>query len=446
MATGAGLIRRVASGGVWAIAGRVGLAVTGLTVNALIARLLSPDDVGVYFLIVSGLAMTVVISTLGLPQAVVRIAAEALGAGKPAEAAGAIRFAMRAGCGLAVLLGLMTGVLGNVVVNAFAGPALAPVAMALIGLWITAKTAECLVAESFRSMHDIRLATLHNLLLGNFILVFLLAALWRRGGASLNIVLALSVSATVVATVIGCWLLQRRLKTMGEPVSPRSKMVFHIAAPMLVTGIMLIVISQADLWIVAWFLPADQVAVYGAAIRLVQLVMVPMLIVNAVLPSFVASLYREGRLVELEQVIRVAAAVGCVPMVGILIVLSLAAAPLLELIYGPHYRDGAQALVLVSAGQVVNGLVGASAVVLMMTGHQFAMMCISIACGALLIVGSLLLVKSHGMAGVAAVTGLSIALHGVVSLLWVKRTTGMWTYCGGLRSIRQVRATLSAGS
>jgi O-antigen/teichoic acid export membrane protein len=174
--------------------------------------------------------------------------------------------------------------------------------------------------------------------------------------------------------------------------------------------------------------------------------MVPMLIVNAVLPPFIASLYREGRLAELEQVIRVAAAAGCVPMACVLMVFAFAAAPILELIYGPFYRDGAAALILVSTGQFINGLAGASAVVLMMTGHQFAMMCISVFCGLLLVIGGLAMVETQGMTGVAAATGLSVALHGVLSLLWVKHKTGMWTFCGGLGSIRHVRATLSTGT
>jgi O-antigen/teichoic acid export membrane protein len=207
---------------------------------------------------------------------------------------------------------------------------------------------------------------------------------------------------------------------------------------MFVTSAMLIVISQADLWIVAKFLPTEQVAIYGAAVRLVQLVMVPMLVVNAVLPPFVASLYREGRLAELEGVVRLAAAAGFLPALCIWLVFSLAGVPILELLYGPHYRAGATTLALVSAGQVLNGLAGGSAVVLMMTGHQFSLMCISIVCSALLVAGSLALVETYGMVGIATATGVSVALHGLLCLLWVKQKTGIWTCFGGLRSIRRV--------
>ena len=439
------LFRRIASGGVWAIAGRVGLGVTGLVVNALIARLLRPEDVGVYFLVVSGIGVAVVVSQLGLQHAVVRLVAEALGAGEPAQAGGVIRFILLVGCGLATLVGVVIGIFGSTAVGLFTDHTLVPGAAILMGIWVVAKTAEGLIAESFRGLHDIRLATLHSMLLGNLLLALLLGSLWLSSRADLLVVLALSVSATIAATVIGCRLLYCQLTALGPFVLPISTHVMGIAAPMFVTGVMLIVISQADLWIVARSLSAEQVAIYGAASRLVQLIMVPMLIVNAVIPPFVASLHREGRIAELEQIVRAAATVSCVPTACVLLVLWIAAAPLLEMVYGPFYRAGAETLVLISAGQLINGLVGASAMVLMMTGHQFSLMVISVLCGVFLIVGGLVMVEFHGMAGVAAATGLSIALHGILSLLWVKHKTGMWTHCGGLASIRQVRKALNFG-
>jgi O-antigen/teichoic acid export membrane protein len=433
--TGGGLFKRLATGGAWAIAGRAGLAVTGLVINVLVARQLPPGDVGVYFLVLSGLAMAVVLSQFGLQHAVVKLVAEAIGAGDAASARGVIRAVLIMGCGFAALLGLVFGLGGDALIGLFAANSLAPGVTALIGLWILAKTAEGLVAESFRGLHDIRLATLQNMLLANLLLVVFLATLWLTGQANLLSVLTLSVVASVLATVVGYGLLQRRFGK-GSSIKPKPRQVLRVAAPMFVTSVMLVVISQADLWVVARFLPPEQVAVYGAAARLVQLVMVPMLIVNAVLPPFVASLYREGRLAELERVVRLSAAAGFVPAACIWLIFSFAAAPLLELLYGPHYRAGAATLTLVSAGQVVNGLTGGSSVVLMMTGNQFSLMCISLCCGLILLVGSLALVHTHGMTGVAAATGFSVALHGVLSLLWAKHKTGIWTCFGGLGSIR----------
>lgn len=443
--SGARLIRRVATAGVWAIAGRAGLGLTGLTVNALVVRLLQPDHVGIYFLIVSGIAMAVVVSQFGLQHAVVRLAAEAIGVGEPGRAAGVIRFALLTGCGLAACVGMVIAVSGDALIRYSPIGVLVPGTTALIGIWVVAKTAEGLVAESFRGLHDVRLATLQNMLLANFLLVLMLGVLWLGSQANLLLVMALSVSATLVAAIAGFPLLQRRLKRLAPAIRPKPIAVLRTAAPMLVTSIMLIVISQADLWIVGWFLSPEQAAVYGSAIRLVQLVMVPMLIVNAVLPPYIASLYSEGRVAELEQIVRAAASVGCIPTACVLMVLWLAAAPLLELIYGPFYRDGAATLILVSAGQLVNGLVGASAVVLMMTGHQFSIMWISLVCVAFQVVSSVALVEHYGLEGVAAATGLSIALHGLLSLVWVKRKTGMWTFCGGLDSIRRIRSTLQSG-
>jgi O-antigen/teichoic acid export membrane protein len=116
-----------------------------------------------------------------------------------------------------------------------------------------------------------------------------------------------------------------------------------------------------------------------------------------------------------------------------------AAGPLLGWVYGDYYRNGAAALLLVSTGQVVNVLTGSATVVLMMTGHQRASMTISVAAGAGLIFGVLLVVDRYGINGVAAVAGMTTALHGLISTAWVKRVTGMKTYCS-IESVADVSA------
>src|SRR5215203_1705362 len=71
--------RRLVSGGAWASGGRIAMVFTALATNALLARLLSPREVGLYFLAFSVVQLGSLMGSLGLEQAVVRFVAESVG-------------------------------------------------------------------------------------------------------------------------------------------------------------------------------------------------------------------------------------------------------------------------------------------------------------------------------------------------------------------------------
>src|SRR5687768_15896805 len=73
------LKRRLVSGGAWALGGRMAQALTALATNALLARLLSPQELGAYFLAFSVVMLGSMVGSLGANYAVVRFVAESMG-------------------------------------------------------------------------------------------------------------------------------------------------------------------------------------------------------------------------------------------------------------------------------------------------------------------------------------------------------------------------------
>jgi O-antigen/teichoic acid export membrane protein len=187
------------------------------------------------------------------------------------------------------------------------------------------------------------------------------------------------------------------------------------------------VTTQADLWVAGVFLAKSDVAVYGAAVRLVQLVLVPLLVVNAVVAPMIAGLYARRATRELEGLLGASATVSALPGVVVLAVLAVFAQPILSLLYGEPYGRAAACLVLVSLGQLVNAFCGPAATVLMMSGRERAVMVISLATAATAALGGIALVRWYGMEGVALAAGASAALHGGLCVLWVRKTLGVWT-------------------
>src|SRR3712207_8935194 len=77
--SGSLLRRRLFSGSAWAFGGKIGGATIGVVTNGLLARLLSPQEFGAYFLAISVVSLGAVIGSLGLAKPAVRFVAEDMG-------------------------------------------------------------------------------------------------------------------------------------------------------------------------------------------------------------------------------------------------------------------------------------------------------------------------------------------------------------------------------
>ena len=63
--------QKLVRGGAWALTGKILAALSGLGVNALLARLLTPEEMGVYFLTLSLVTIASLFAQMGMTQTVV---------------------------------------------------------------------------------------------------------------------------------------------------------------------------------------------------------------------------------------------------------------------------------------------------------------------------------------------------------------------------------------
>jgi len=210
-----------------------------------------------------------------------------------------------------------------------------------------------------------------------------------------------------------------------------AKEVLSISLPLLIITLVMMIRTSGDIWTLGVFLPQQEVALYGAASRLVNMVTMPMVIVTAVAPPLIAEMYYQGRRGDLERVLRSMAtrrgipawlaSMGCIFFAG----------PILGLVYGrDFYREGAMVLTVLSIGLFASVCAGSCGIVLSYTGHQNTLMMITIVTSAATFIAMLVTVKPYGITGVAMSRMVGQVLQNVIVLLVVKRKTGMWTHIG----------------
>lgn len=444
------LKRRLLSGGAWAFGGRVATAVAILASNALLARLLSPQNLGGFFLASSLVSVGSLLGSLGLTHAVVRFVAESIGKGQYERARGAIFKILGLGLLGATGVGIAYLLLGRAIGSGvFGAPALGAVT-ALVAAWIAVMTLQTILAEVFRGFHDIRLATIFGGALTWLLVTAGLGLMWLISGrATLAGTVSLAAVSGLASVVVACFLLLRKIGDLPAKPGPRGRVGFWeiliVAGPILVTNLTLFVSSEAGLWVVGAFRPQEDVALYGAAVRLSLLVAMPLVIVNAVVPPLIAEMYSQGRRRELERTLRTISTVSGVPAALALSGFIVLGGPILGLVFGDYYRPAAVVLALLSTAFLVDVWAGAAGMTLMMTGHQNVMMKICVSCGVLSVVLGFLLVGRFGPTGVAVSTTVSVILQSVLMVLWAKRVTGIWTHAGPRYLVRLTRWRNASG-
>lgn len=441
--SGSSLRHRLLSGSAWAFGGKVGAAAIGIITNGLLARMLSLEEFGAYLLAFSIVSVGAVIGALGLPKTMVQFIAENMARDQPGRARKAIYKTL----GLGVLGTLGVGLAYLLIFGDLVGKYLfhSPLLVAVTGLtagWMAISVMQEIMAETFRGLHDIRMATLLGGLAtggksgGLIMRVMLLACvvlLWSTGvQTDLRTVMLASVGSGAASALLAVLLLQRRVASLDargaeNPIS--AKDTLRDAFPTLLISLTsLVLLTSSDLWILGAFRSQDEVAIYGAAARLVALIGMPLLITNLVLPPIIAEMYTRGKTAELERTLRSYSTLCGLPALLLLIGFVLLGGPILGLVYGSAYQSGTMVLVILSLGKLAAVWSGSCGAVLQFTGHQTSLLRVNLLISPLFIVGALLVVREYGPVGVASMTAAGLVLQNVVMVMVAKRKIGIWTH------------------
>lgn len=423
--------KRLLTGGAWAFAGRILTAVSVLAVNALLARLLSPAEMGDYFLTFSLVGFAAIVAQSGLATTIVRLVAESLALGDHGRARQSIKWVFRI-ISVSVLVVVLIMVFGGgafVSGQIFQSPMMGSV-VHISALWVVMQVFQTINAETFRGFHDIRLASVFGGLSTGLFTALIFFVLWIfRGHSNLREVVILSTVAGMSTVLLSGVLLGKRFNTL--PVGGREislEEVLTIAWPLWVTSLTLFVLTQADLWVLGLFRDQDEVAIYGVAVRLVALIAMPLTIVNAVMQPVISDMYSRGKLIQLEKIMRASGTLVAIPAFTVLGLFVVFGDTILGYFFGEFYRGAGLVLLILSTGQLINVWAGSCGLALMLTGNQMLMMKISIVTGLLTILSSLLLVERYGSTGVAGAAALGIILQNILMLLAVRKKLQIWTH------------------
>ncbi|MDH0288653.1 lipopolysaccharide biosynthesis protein [Pseudomonas sp. GD04087] len=428
------------------LAVRLLAAVSGLLVTTLITRTLEPAAAGSYFILFSFCSIGAIVVGCGGNLSVVRLVSEAMALGRPAQARGAVRMVLLL---LAIASLLFAAVLLLPPVRELLAMLLRfppdGLLLVLLVVWTVGLALQSVLAEAFRGLQDIFRASVYGGLCTSVLCLTALGLTALYSVPTLRQTITLVAVAALLAALICSLALGRALRRLPAPELPGWRSLLALSLPLWGTNLLLVVLTQADLWILNQLADTADVALYGAASRLTQLLTLPLLVLNSALIPMISEQHALGQHARLQSLLRDSAALAALPAIVALVLFAVPGPLLLELFFGGSYRAAHTVLLILGAGQCINVLCGSAGYALMMTGHQRDMLWITVFSGALLIPLAFVLGDWLGSCGVALGVAIALAVQSVAMCICVRMRLGLVTVAspqGMLHPLRTLKRLL----
>ena len=435
------LKEKMFAGVLWSGVGKVLSMGSNFIIMMVLARALAPSDYGTYVVALTTIVIVAGFGTLGMDQIVARFAAVHVG---QKDYAGARSVIIRC---LGIVL---VGTLASCVAFLWLGlpffltvlhiPSLTSY-MAVLVVWLLFATFQRQLAETFRGLNDICLATLFggvrsSGIANGLLACVLISILWRIRQLTLFTALLAMLCASVLVVLTAVLVLWRyiRLREQQEHKdrTPTKRLTTRGALregwPLWLAALLTTLNNTGSPWLASAIDTSGHVALLGVAQRFVNLIVVPAVIINAVLPPVVSQLYAVMELKRLEKAVRSLSGLLLAPTIVLSAVLVFAGQPLLSLLFGHYYENAYPILVVLCVAQVVSVGTGAWQIVLPMTGARHQMLASSVVSILVQLGLGIGMGYFYGVFGVAFGFCASSIVSNLFGMLLVRRKLGIWTY------------------
>ncbi|MBU2677841.1 MAG: oligosaccharide flippase family protein [Gammaproteobacteria bacterium] len=411
-----GIIR----GGAWSLAAKSITAICAIVANAIIARLLSAEVFGTYVIVASLTLVGSTVGCLGMNNGLIRLVSMNILQDRANRVRWLVRTVLLTCCVTSLVLGITGfGFFGSLLsYRVFNSPLLVTVSVPAI-IWLFLRTVQQIVASSFRGLQDLRSASIfEGSLTAVLSVIGLIACQVYVDTPTIYHVIVVVVLATAISTLTGVTSLFTHLPE-GKERSELSGIV-KLGLPLLITSTALFSVAEFHVWLLSALRPEQDVALYGAAQRLVKLVAFPLVVVNSVIPPFIAKLYARNEKEQLETLLRSAATICALPSLTIVAILATLAPDVMNFVFGPFYAAGGTTLAVLVIGHGVNVMAGSPGVLLLMTGHQKFLMTSAVCSGLFGILVTYILAPQWGAAGAATGTATTLIAQNLAILIFAR--------------------------
>lgn len=382
--------------------------------NVLLARFLGSEGAGIYYIAYTVVLFSSLIGRLGLERAMLRYASIYASQKKWISVAGIYRRGMLISVGMSVLMTFI------VVINAefistvvFKEPNLL-IPLQLMAISIIPFNLNILHAEMLKSFGQIVKSTLLEAAGIPFILMLIFIVNRTSMGAS-SVTLAYSLS-TLIIFITGVFLWRQATPQLRHIEGFfKLSILITTALPLFWINFLNTSMTHIDTFLLGVWLNSESVGIYGVARRISVLVSFILIVINSIVAPKFAALYSEGKLEELNNLVRQSSILNTVLSAPFLLILIFVPNKVL-LIFGEEFSAGGLVLSILALGQFVNAASGSVGYLLVMTGHEKLMRNNVFAATALNLLLIIILVPRFDIVGAAIATASSLVVWNIIGV------------------------------
>jgi O-antigen/teichoic acid export membrane protein len=245
-------------------------------------------------------------------------------------------------------------------------------------------------------------------------LMIISLAIFLGGGVS-GVVWAWNITA-FLGFILTILLFRRHFGWWGTIISNGvRKEVVRYSLPLLFSRVLNQNSNRIGIIIIGILLSAEDVGIYGVAMRSLPFLMVPLVAYNAIFSPIISALYRKGKMRNLEGVYKSGAKWVInvsLPLYALMVYFS----DYIVRIFGTSFEKSTEIMVILLSGQLIVVISGSAGFVLSMTGRTLFNLYNSACLCVFNLLLSVMLVKYMGTSGAAYAYIISIALFQLVQL------------------------------
>ena len=396
---------------------------------ALLARILTPVDFGLYAVATAVLQILETVARLGLSNGIVRLGSKHTGGVSPALRellTQSVLIAVASGLAAGVLLFIAAPVLAT---SLFGKPSLAPFLQAfaaalplLCGLRVVAAATRLSLRTKYSVYAgDLIPAATHLVLLG----LLLAVPGWWQGAV------AARVASFALAMVAGLLFLTRLfpgLPTISRHGLASARRLLSFSIPTAFASILMGVLVSMDRVFLGIFREASEVGVYQAAAQVAVVMTFLLAAVNTIFAPLAAGAHHRGEIAGLNEAFRVSTRWGLYLSLPLFLAIGAAPGAMLSVVYGSRFTEASVPLLILMAGQLANVATGCAGSLLNMTGHPRRWLSLSAGAVGMNLTLNALLVPRWGAVGAAAATAAAAGPLYLVAVFQIRRLVGLWPY------------------
>ncbi|WP_280545693.1 MULTISPECIES: oligosaccharide flippase family protein [unclassified Halomonas] len=406
-----------------------GIAALGaLFLVMVLGRTFGPTGVGIYALAHSIILGIGLLSRYGMDNALMRYV------GQDIRSPHAMTYLFWA-CRRAVLLSLMASVLmflmRSVLVEVFEAGGLGDV---LVGMAVAAPafTLGFLLSGFFKG---VRMPATACLLENGSVALMAAVLLWGwRELVSEPQMAAIGWAYAAAAWGVllqGCWQLwrwhrqRRRSGEWSDAVMVDRYQFTATSQAFFVMSLASFMQTVLGIMVAGWLLSSAELGHFKTAQQAAMLISFILIVLNAVIPPRFASLYREGKDIEMGRLARQGALLGVVVASPLLFICLVVPEWVLSL-FGAEFSEAVTLLRVIALAQLINVGTGSVGFLLNMTGHETLMRNVALICNAVGLGLFLVLIPALGPMGAALALAFVLVVQNLVALFFVWRRLGIW--------------------